>query len=311
MIFTDDGTAGDLISEIRHIKERDAFRVFAFCVMGNHYHVGLQTQEIPLWRSMLSIQANIARRHNRKRKVLGPLWQSRYKARVVEEQTYFDQLLAYIHLNPVAAGVIDDPAQYRWSGHSELLGTRKADLIDVEKTLVSFGSTLREARSRYLDFVRMYAETRCARAGVRSLPWWSTVMNDDETVAPEFGERYQDYDGNPVDVDRPSVALVSLSEYFCECLDVDIGDLASRSTTKAVANLRAMFAAIAIEYYHHPATGVARLLNKHPGSVSRYVEDGWRLRKTEEFREVLKTIDRTARASYTNDMVVSNPDPRL
>jgi len=53
--------------------------------------------------------------------VLGPVWQSRYKAKLVEDQRYFDQLMVYIHLNPVKAGMVEDPARYRWSGHRELI----------------------------------------------------------------------------------------------------------------------------------------------------------------------------------------------
>ena len=56
---------------------------------------------------------------NRRRRVRGAVWQSRYKAKLIEDQVYFDQLLAYIHLNPVRAGIVEDPAQYRWSGHRE------------------------------------------------------------------------------------------------------------------------------------------------------------------------------------------------
>lgn len=48
--------------------------------------------------------------------------QGRYRSKLVEDQRYLDQLLIYIHLNPVQAGLVDDPAKYRWSGHRELLG---------------------------------------------------------------------------------------------------------------------------------------------------------------------------------------------
>ena len=299
MVFNEDGEAQDLIAEILHIKKRDDLMIFAFCVMGNHYHLGLQTDEIPLWKSMLSIQAGVARRHNRKYRVLGPLWQSRYKARVVEDQPYFDQLLAYIHLNPVAAGLVDDPALYRWSGHSELLGLRKPDLVDVEEALLSFGSAPGEARRRYLEFVRLYAETRNARAGIRNLPWWSTVTNDDETVAPTFGKRYQDFNGKAVSMDRPQVRLEELADSFCECLGIDFDELACRSTTRGVAEIRTIFASVAVEYFHHTSTEVATLLGKHPGSVSRYLEHGRELRKTENFRQILRVIDRTVRSSHT------------
>jgi len=54
------------------------------------------------------------------------VWQSRYKAKLVEDQRYFDQLMVYIHLNPVKAGVVEDPARYRWSGHRELIRKVKA-----------------------------------------------------------------------------------------------------------------------------------------------------------------------------------------
>jgi len=56
---------------------------------------------------MARIQCRVARGHNRRRRVLGRLWQSRYKARVVRDDAYFRQLLAYVHLNPVAAGAVD------------------------------------------------------------------------------------------------------------------------------------------------------------------------------------------------------------
>jgi hypothetical protein len=66
-----------------------------------------------------------------------------------------------------------------------------------------------------------------------------------------------------------------------------------------------MFAAIAIEYYHHPATEVARLLKKHPGSVSRYLDRGWQLKTTEEFSALLKTIDHAIRSSYNREPATS------
>jgi putative transposase len=50
------------------------------------------------------------------------VWQSRYKAKLVEDEAYLYQLIAYIHLNPVSAGLAQDPAEWSWSGHQEVLG---------------------------------------------------------------------------------------------------------------------------------------------------------------------------------------------
>jgi predicted transcriptional regulator len=171
--------------------------------------------------------------------------------------------------------------------------------VDIEEALVSFGSALCEARRRYLEFVRLYAETRSARAGIRTLPWWSTVTNDDETVAPTFGKRYQDFNGKAVSMDRPQVTLAELAVSFCECLDIDIDEVACRSTKRGLAEIRAIFASVAVEYFHHTSTDVATLLGKHPGSVSRYLEHGRKLRKTEDFRQILRIIDHTVRSNHT------------
>ncbi len=65
-----------------------------------------------MWRSMASLQGLTTKGFNRRHRVYGPLWQGRYTARIVEDERYLHQLLGYIHLNPVSAGLVDDPGQY-------------------------------------------------------------------------------------------------------------------------------------------------------------------------------------------------------
>jgi len=81
--------------------------------MSNHYHIALRTAEVPLWRSMASIQGLATKGFNRRHRVYGPLWQGRYRARFVEDDVHLRQLLAYIHLNPVSAGLVDELAGRR------------------------------------------------------------------------------------------------------------------------------------------------------------------------------------------------------
>jgi len=151
---------------------------------------------------MARIQCRIARGHNRRRRVLGRLWQSRYKARVVRDEDYYRHLLAYVHLNPVAAGLVEDPSAYRWSGHSALLGKRPTRLIDLREALLGFGETSIAAREAYLEQVRVVAEARWLDNGVRLLPWWEGVSNDDQLIEAEVA-------GNAVDFRGENVALPS------------------------------------------------------------------------------------------------------
>jgi hypothetical protein len=72
----------------------------------------------------------------------------------VKDPKYLNQLMAYIHLNPVKAGLAEDPADYRWSGHAELVRKVKKPVVDVDHALMGFGSTLRSARAAYVRSLR-------------------------------------------------------------------------------------------------------------------------------------------------------------
>lgn len=196
MVFSDHTEATEFVGTMADVKRFHGFHVLAWCLIGNHYHLVIRTRDTPLWRSMARIQCRIARGHNRRRRVLGRLWQSRYKARVVRDESYYRKLLAYVHLNPVAAGLAEDPAAYRWSGHAALLGKRPARLIDLREALVGFGETSTVAREAYLEQVRVMAEARWHEKGVRSLPWWEGVSNDDQLIELEVAGSAVDFRGD-------------------------------------------------------------------------------------------------------------------
>ena len=100
---------------------------------------------------MQRLQGNVARGFNRRRRYLGRLWQSRYRARLIDSQDYFRQVVSYVHLNPVAAEIVNDPADYSYSGHREIIGHCPSRLIDVPSVLIGFDDGIApDARERYL-----------------------------------------------------------------------------------------------------------------------------------------------------------------
>jgi REP element-mobilizing transposase RayT len=125
MVFSEREEASRFVEVIRGVKKRDGLTVLAWCVMGNHYHLALRTGSVALWRSIRLMQWRFARQHNRRCRQLGPVWQGRYQVRMVSGDRYLLQLIAYIHLNPVSAGLAGDPAAYRWSGHRDGCQVRK------------------------------------------------------------------------------------------------------------------------------------------------------------------------------------------
>ena len=120
-VFADPNETIEFVELVREVKQRDGWTVFAWCVLSNHYHLALGTSAVPLWRGMHRIQGLFSRRFNRRHGRTGGLWQSRYQARLVTGQRYLDELILYIHLNPVRAGLVSDPLQYTFCGHRELM----------------------------------------------------------------------------------------------------------------------------------------------------------------------------------------------
>ena len=160
-VFDDPRESEEFVEAVRQIGDLHGWRMLAWCLMGNHYHLVVKTGTVPLWRSMQRLQSKVARDFNRRQRYLGRLWQSRYRARIIDTTDYFRQVVSYVHLNPVAAGIVDDPIDYPNSGHREIVGHRRPRLIDIPSVLVGFddgpGST---ACENYLAWVRAVAEAR-------------------------------------------------------------------------------------------------------------------------------------------------------
>ena len=121
-VFADPEAAQHFVEMARHARRRDGFVLHAWCLMSNHYHLALKTSAVPLSRTMHALQGGFARWFNQRDRRTGPLWQSRYQARLVDDERYFDELVVYVHLNPVRTGLVGDPGDYQLCGHGELLG---------------------------------------------------------------------------------------------------------------------------------------------------------------------------------------------
>jgi len=133
---------------------RYGYRVHGFCCMSNHIHLALQVGDLPLARGMQNLAFRYTRWINRRRKKMGHLFQGRYKAILVDRDAYLVELVRYIHLNPVRAGLVKDPAAYRWSGHGAYLGREDLSWMTTDWVLGQFGGRAGEARGRYARFIR-------------------------------------------------------------------------------------------------------------------------------------------------------------
>jgi REP element-mobilizing transposase RayT len=111
-------------------RERYPFFLYAYVLMPNHFHLLVEIIEVPTSRLMQALLTGYARWFNRVHGRRGHVFQGRYKAVVCERESYLLELVRYIHLNPVRAGLVKQPGAWKWSGHGEYLGVVRRGLID-------------------------------------------------------------------------------------------------------------------------------------------------------------------------------------
>ena len=132
---------------------RFGHRIHAYCLMNNHVHLAIQVGEKPLSKIMQNVAFRYTRWINRQQKRVGHLFQGRYKAILVERDSYLLELVRYIHLNPVRVGWVKDPKDYGWSSHLDYLGGKQNPWLTTEWILKQLGNTERVAVRRYEKFI--------------------------------------------------------------------------------------------------------------------------------------------------------------
>jgi len=134
--------------------ERFRHRIHAFCLMSNHAHLAIQVGDIPLSRIIQNLSFRYTRWVNWRQSRSGHLFQGRYKAVLVDADTYLLELTRYIHLNPVRAGMVKEPEDYPWSGHGAYLGREGIAWLTTDWVLSQFSERESSARRTYGRFIQ-------------------------------------------------------------------------------------------------------------------------------------------------------------
>jgi hypothetical protein len=212
---------------------------------------------------------------------------------VIDSDAYFRQVIAYVHLNPVTAGIVEDPADYLYSGHRELIGSCRPYMVDRQVTLRSFGNTqdLSPAED-YLLWVRDVAEARWAARKVSELPWWIEAADDDEIADARRHPDATSFDGRALAEERLALELGEFVARMETVSGRSLADLASRFKGSALTRRRIEFATLAVGRYGLRVCDIAALLRKHPNSVTKWLNRGLRLERDDPgFKERLDQLD--------------------
>ena len=159
-IFRDEKDHERFLDTLGEVSRRNGWLIHAFVLMGNHYHLLLETPEPNLVDGMRWFQSTYTQRFNARHRVWGHLFQGRYKALPVDQGEYFRTVADYIHLNPARAHAFDlergNLNDFKWSSFSGYTRpARRPEFLTVERVLNAHGFTDDPSgRSRYRNYMK-------------------------------------------------------------------------------------------------------------------------------------------------------------
>ena len=171
VIFEDKEDNLRFIETLKKYKEISEYKIFAFCLMGNHLHLLLKTGKEGLDVIMKRLAGSYVYWYNWKYNRSGHLFQDRYKSEAVENDSYLLTVLRYIHLNPLKAGLCKKPENYKYSSYNDYISGH-SELVDVSFILSIIGNS---------DFIEFHEKTddRYIMESDRT----KTRLNDSEATA--------------------------------------------------------------------------------------------------------------------------------
>lgn len=156
-IFLDEEDRDAFLERLSRCLEITKCRCYAWVLMSNHFHLLIRTGGTSLSDLLRRLLTGYAVYFNRKYRRSGHLFQNRYMSILCEEESYFMELVRYIHLNPVRAKLVKTLSQldkYPWTGHSVIMGNQEREWEETGEVLIRFGEKKRVARAKYREFIR-------------------------------------------------------------------------------------------------------------------------------------------------------------
>ncbi len=281
----------------------------------NHFHLLLKTGHVPVATLMRRLLTGYAIVFNRRHRRSGHVFQNRYKSILCEQDLYLKELLRYIHLNPLRAGLVTDLKAldtFAYCGHCYLMGRRKKNEWQAtDQVLALFGDQVSMARRRYRDYIKKSVDQghRADLVGgglVRSAGGWSAVrsmrksgvsIKSDERILGSSDFVCDALAGAQEALDK-KYALATLGVTFTHIVEAVSGlmsvspqDLVGPRKERAIVNARILVCYWAVTELGMSMTEIGKQLGISVSTVSVAVQKGRRIVEREGLKlaELLNT----------------------
>jgi putative transposase len=164
-IFADDSDRALYLRELAVLADAHRMAIHAYVLMPNHVHLLVTpAQHETLGRVMQALGRRYVRHFNDRHRRTGTLWEGRYRSTVVETDGYLLACMRYIDMNPVRAGLVAEPALYRWSTHGHHVGLRADPIVTEQAAYWALGNTPFERQVAYQRLFEVEQEADEIRA---------------------------------------------------------------------------------------------------------------------------------------------------
>lgn len=299
-IFRDDRDRDNFLERLGAILIDTSTTCFAWALIPNHFHLLLRTGPTPIATAMRRLLTGYAVTFNKRYRRHGQLFQNRYKSILCEEEPYLLELVRYIHLNPLRAGLVKDMEAltvYPYSGHAVLMGKNKNEWQDTEHILSLFGKQLSTARRKYGKFVQdgvaLGKRPELTGGGlIRSLGGWKVVkslasgmdrIKGDERLlgSGDFVDKILQDAEEQLDrrekLKKAGYDLDTLAREVAVLFDIKPAQIFTTGKYPLIVRARSLFCYFAVRELGMTATQLARKLNLSQPAVSIAVKRGEKL----------------------------------
>lgn len=268
-----------LLEEMRH---RFQCRIHGFCLMSNHVHLAIQVGNVPLSKILHTLCSRYARWINLHQDRVGHLFQGRYRAILVESDGYLMQLIRYIHLNPIRAGLCQYLNDYPWSSHLAYLGLSKLPWLTKKQVLSYFSGNSKVARMNYYQFV--LSEINQDDLGEEFI-----VGNHDGLPILGSDDFLKKVMADEADVENKVCSFQDVVNFVCSKYGIELSLLCGNSRIQEYAKVRAIVLWLSQELKLCSFAEVARYFKRDPSGLIRSKNRLMNNKKTMQELSLLKT----------------------
>ncbi|WDV46790.1 transposase [Clostridiaceae bacterium M8S5] len=249
-IFADNEDKEKYKELLKNYKKRYNYKIYAYCIMGNHVHILIEVAKIPLSKIMQGIQQVYTQYYNKKENRSGHVFEQRYKANLCDKDEYLFSLIRYIHQNPIRAD-IEEGLSYKYSSHNNYINAKSEKTVDLEYPLSLFGEKVKEQITEYKKFIEVTEEN-------------IQVLKTEELMPVIIKKEFEDMEDKKYTIDQ-------IIEKVCKYYDVEREEVNLKIRKEKFVKARKAIIYLAKKYTDITNKKLSQILNIAESTISNII----------------------------------------